>query len=311
MLKVLLTGSSGMVGMNIVSHPRFSEYEWLLPRHNELELKDYAQVENYLALHKPDFIIHAAGKVGGIQANMREPVAFLIDNFDMGRNLLLAAAKVGITQLLNLGSSCMYPCDRSDALREDDVLGGQLEPTNEGYALAKISVARLASYLNRENPLLMYKTLIPCNLYGPHDKFDPRWSHLISAVLLKLHSARENNADSVEVWGSGEARREFMYVGDLADAIYKALDDIAGMPELLNIGSGHDYTVNEYYRSAAKIVGYTGTFHHDLSKPVGMNRKLTCVEKAHQWGWQASTSLESGLEKTYQYLLTNYQSLME
>lgn len=308
-MKVLLTGSSGMVGMNIINHPLFSKYEWLLPRHKELDLKDYSQVESYLSQHKPDFIIHAAGKVGGIQANMREPVSFLIDNLDMGRNLLLAASKVGVKKLLNLGSSCMYPRDREDALSEDDVLCGQLEPTNEGYALAKITVARLASYLNRENPSFMYKTLIPCNLFGPYDKFDPKWSHMIPAVLLKLHSAKENNSESVEIWGSGEARREFMYAGDLAEAIYRALEHIDDMPELLNIGLGHDYTVNEYYQAAAKVVGYTGSFHHDLSKPVGMSRKLTSVNKAHDWGWHSSTSLEGGLEKTYQFFLNQLSSI--
>lgn len=308
-MKVLLTGSSGMVGMNIINHPLFSKYEWLLPRHKELDLKDYSQVESYLSQHKPDFIIHAAGKVGGIQANMREPVSFLIDNLDMGRNLLLAASKVGVKKLLNLGSSCMYPRDREDALSENDVLCGQLEPTNEGYALAKITVARLASYLNRENPSFMYKTLIPCNLFGPYDKFDPKWSHMIPAVLLKLHSAKENNSESVEIWGSGEARREFMYAGDLAEAIYRALEHIDDMPELLNIGLGHDYTVNEYYQAAAKVVGYTGSFHHDLSKPVGMSRKLTSVNKAHDWGWHSSTSLEGGLEKTYQFFLNQLSSI--
>lgn len=302
-MKILLTGASGMVGMNISTHPLYSKYEWLCPRHGELDLKNYVQVERYLATHKPDFIIHAAGKVGGIQANMREPVAFLIDNFDMGRNLLLAAAQHGVKRVINLGSSCMYPRNRDDALREEDVLCGELEPTNEGYALAKISVARLASYLHRQDPSLHYKTLIPCNLYGPYDKFDPKWSHMIPAVLHKLHHAKQNGIDSVEIWGTGEARREFMYAGDLADAIFRAIENIENMPELLNIGLGHDHTVNEYYRAAANVIGYTGGFHHDLTKPVGMSRKLTCVQKANAWGWVSQTTLEQGLEKTYQFFL--------
>lgn len=302
-MKVLLTGSSGMVGMNIVNHPNFEEYEWLLPRHSELNLLDGCAVEKYLLEHKPDFIIHAAGKVGGIQANMREPVAFLIDNLEMGKNVILAASKVGIKKLLNLGSSCMYPRNRDTALSEEDVLCGELEPTNEGYALAKITVARLASYINRENPEYKYKTIIPCNLYGFFDKFDPRWSHMVPSVLRKLHQAKESGACSVDIWGAGNARREFMFAGDLADAIYKALEDIESMPELLNIGIGHDYSINDYYEIAAKIVGYTGTFYHDLEKPEGMSRKLTCVDKAHSWGWKSKTSLEDGLEKTYRFFL--------
>lgn len=292
-----------MVGMNIINHHRFNQYEWLLPRHSELDLMDYHSVESYITLHRPDFIIHAAGKVGGIQANMREPVSFLIENLEMGKNVLLAASKLGVKNLLNLGSSCMYPRNRDTALIEEDVLSGELESTNEGYALAKITVARLASYLNRENSGLFYKTIIPCNLYGPYDKFDPMRSHMVPSVLRKLHISKKNNDKTVEVWGSGHAKREFMYVGDLADAIYLAIDTIDTMPDILNIGLGHDYSVNEYYNIAAKVVGYDGSFSHDMSKPEGMSRKLTCVDKAHKWGWRAKTSLEDGLTKTYEFFL--------
>lgn len=302
-MKILLTGSSGMVGMNILTHPQSTKYEWLCPPHSELDLKDYVSVLTYLEHYKPDFIIHAAGKVGGIQANLREPVSFLVDNFDMGRNLFLAAASLRINRIINLGSSCMYPRNRDEALREEDILCGQLEPTNEGYALAKISVAMLAQYLQREDTSRHYKTLIPCNLYGPYDKFSPEWSHMIPAVLQKLHHAKCCNINIVDIWGSGEARREFMYVGDLVDAIFHAVDDIENMPDMLNIGMGHDYTVNEYYQAAARVIGYTGEFYHDLTKPVGMSRKLTCVEKANDWGWVSSTELHRGLEMTYKFYL--------
>lgn len=292
-----------MVGSNLLVHKNAKDFEWLTPRHSELELTDYAATLNYLKQNKPDLIIHAAGKVGGIQANMREPVRFLIDNLDMGRNLLLAAAELGINKLINIGSSCMYPRNRMEALVEEDVLGGELEPTNEGYALAKITVARLADYLSRENSTLHYKTVIPCNLYGPFDKFDPRWSHLIPAILHKLHHAKLASENTVEIWGDGNARREFMYAGDLADALIQLSQCIDESPALMNVGLGFDHTVNEYYEIAAEVVGYQGSFVHDLSKPVGMNRKLTNVDKAHRWGWQAKTSLHDGLSKTYQYYL--------
>lgn len=296
-----------MVGSNLLVHENAKNFEWLTPRHNELELTDYAATLNYLKQNKPDLIIHAAGKVGGIQANMREPVRFLIDNLDMGRNLLLAAAELGINKLINIGSSCMYPRNRMEALVEEDVLGGELEPTNEGYALAKITVARLADYLSRENCSLHYKTVIPCNLYGPFDKFDPRWSHLIPAILYKLHHAKLTGENNVEIWGDGNARREFMYAGDLADALIQLSQCIEESPSLMNVGLGFDHTVNEYYEIAAEVVGYRGSFVHDLSKPVGMNRKLTNVDKAHHWGWQAKTSLHDGLSKTYQYYLRTQQ----
>ncbi|KGH30596.1 GDP-L-fucose synthase family protein [Comamonas testosteroni] len=302
-MKILLTGASGMVGRNIQDHPLASEHAWLTPSSAALNLLDYATVKQYFETHRPDAVIHAAGRVGGIQANMREPVRFLVDNLDMGRNVLMAAAETGVARLINFGSTCMYPKDQQGALAEGDVLTGMLEPTNEGYALAKITVARLADYLCRENPQLQYKTVIPCNLYGPYDKFDPRWSHMIPAVIHKLHEAKQQGLDSVEIWGSGQARREFLYAGDLADAVMRALTNFESLPSLMNIGLGHDYTVNQYYEIAAKVVGYQGGFHHDLSKPTGMQRKLSDTRRAMEWGWQPGHTLEQGLAKTYQYYL--------
>lgn len=302
-MKILLTGATGMVGRNLLEHSEARQIEWLTPPHHELELTDYPATLAYIEHHQPDLIIHAAGRVGGIQANIREPVRFLTDNLDMGRNLLLAAANAGVQNLINIGSSCMYPRDRSDALVEEDVLTGELESTNEGYALAKITVARLAEYLVRENPALRYKTIIPCNLYGRHDKFDPHWSHLIPAILYKLHQAKIEGHGTVEIWGDGTARREFMYAADLADALISASQRLQDMPAILNIGTGTDHSVNEYYEIAADVVGYQGTFTHDLSKPVGMSRKLTNVSKAHRWGWCTTTTLRQGLSKTYAYYL--------
>lgn len=302
-MKILLTGSTGMVGRNLLDHPEAATHEWLTPASRELNLLDAQVVLDYLQRHRPDCVIHAAGKVGGIQANMREPVGFLVDNLDMGRNVVLGALKAGVPRLLNFGSTCMYPRDRDGALQEGDILTGSLEPTNEGYALAKITVARLIDYVRREHPSLAYKTMIPCNLYGAHDKFDPRWSHMIPAVLHKLHEARQHNQSSVEIWGTGEARREFMFAQDLADAVYRALNDFDQVPDLMNIGLGVDHSVNDYYEIAAKVVGYTGGFHHDLTKPTGMQRKLADVSRANAWGWRSRYSLEEGLRLTYQHYL--------
>lgn len=302
-MKIMLTGARGMVGRNLLEHEGASCHSWDTPGRSELDLTDFSHVREYVGNSKPDLIIHAAGLVGGIQANIREPARFLVENYEIGKNVLLAAQLHGVPRLINIGSSCMYPKDRNDPLKEEDVLSGKLEPTNEGYALAKIAVAKLAEYITRENPSLLYKTLVPCNLYGRHDKFDPRWSHLIPAVIHKLHEAKINGVTEIDIWGDGSARREFMYAGDLAGALMRAADDMSGLTDLTNVGLGYDMTVNEYYETAAEVIGYDGKFTHDLSKPVGMARKLTDVSRADQWGWKADTSLKAGLKHTYDFYL--------
>lgn len=296
-----------MVGRNVLEHPAIQEFEVLMPRRQELNLSDFGAVQTYLKSYKPDLIIHAAGKVGGIQANMREPVGFLLENLDMGRNIVWASRQAGIKRLINLGSSCMYPRNHSEFLSEDMILKGELEPTNEGYALAKIVTARLCEYIMREDASFQYKTIIPCNLYGRYDKFDPAHSHLIPAIIHKVHLAKKSGQDSVEIWGDGTARREFMYAGDLADALLRAITHFDTLPTCMNIGLGHDHTINDYYQAAAQVMGYTGGFVHDASKPVGMARKLVNVERQRAWNWSASHTLHDGIEKTYSYYLKEYQ----
>lgn len=302
-LRILLTGGGGMVGRNLLEHPAIGEFEMLAPRSGELDLRDFGAVQSYLSQHRPDMVIHSAGKVGGIQANMREPVSFLLENLDMGRNIVWASRQAGIKRLLNLGSSCMYPRNHNEPLTEELVLKGELEPTNEGYALAKVTTARLCEYIVREDADYQYKTLIPCNLYGRHDKFDPAHSHLIPAIIHKIHQAKRNGERAVEIWGDGTARREFMYAGDLADALVLAVKRFDALPGLMNVGLGHDYTINEYYQAAAEVIGYTGTFVHDLSKPVGMARKLVSIERQKNMGWLAGTDLREGIKKAYEYYL--------
>lgn len=306
-MRLLVTGANGMVGRNIVQHPLAEDHEILVPSSRELDLRDYAAVKAYLDAHRPDCIVHAAGRVGGIQANIREPVAFLVDNLDMGRNVVMAARAVGVTRLINLGSSCMYPRNAPNPLTEDMILHGELEPTNEGYALAKITTARLCQYIRRENPALLYKTLVPCNIYGPHDKFDPVHSHMVPAVIRKIHLAVESGAMEVEVWGDGTARREFMYAGDLADCVFRAIRELEAMPDIMNVGVGEDHAINDYYRIIAEIVGYRGRFVHDLGKPVGMTRKLVSTARAEAWGWRSRTALAEGIKNTYQFYLEHHK----
>lgn len=306
-IRILLTGGGGMVGRNLLEHPVIGEFEVLAPRSGELDLRDFNAVQAYLRKYQPDMVIHAAGKVGGIQANMREPVNFLMDNLDMGRNIVWASRQAGIKRLINLGSSCMYPRNHSEPLREEMVLKGELEPTNEGYALAKVVTARLCEYIMREEGSYQYKTLIPCNIYGRHDKFDPAHSHLVPAIIHKVHQAKQGGQQTVEIWGDGTARREFMYAGDFADAIVRAVKKFDSLPVMMNVGLGYDYTINEYYQAAADVLGYTGSFVHDLSKPVGMARKLVSVERQQAWGWTARHDLREGIEKTYRFYLKEYQ----
>tara|TARA_R110002020_G_scaffold87061_15_gene215031 strand:- start:36519 stop:37460 length:942 start_codon:yes stop_codon:yes gene_type:complete len=298
-MKIVLTGGNGMVGRNIRDHAMAGQHELITPRSSELDLTDGPASEAYIARVKPDMIIHAAGRVGGIQANMAHPVEFLVENLDMGRNIVMAARKAGTARLLNIGSSCMYPREAPNPLEESAVLTGELEPTNEGYALAKVMTARLCDYIRKSSPDLAYKTLIPCNIFGLHDKFDPAVSHLLPAIIRKVDDARRNGAESVEIWGSGEARREFMFASDLADGIWTAVERFADLPGMMNMGVGHDHSINEYYAAVARVIGWQGSFSHDLSKPVGMQQKLVSVALQRQFGWLPSTSLDDAIAQTY------------
>lgn len=306
-LRILVTGSGGMVGRNLLEHSSIGQFDVLAPLRSQLDLCDFAALQAYLQANKPDMVIHAAGKVGGIQANMREPVDYLLANLDMGRNIVLASRQAGIKRLINLGSSCMYPRNHSEPLKEEMVLKGELEPTNEGYALAKIVTARLCEYIMREDASYKYKTLIPCNIYGRYDKFDPVNSHLLPAIIHKIYQAKKSGKEIVEIWGNGMARREFMYAGDLSDAIVRAISNFETLPNYMNVGLGYDHTVNEYYQAAAEVIGYCGAFEHDLGKPVGMARKLVSVELQTNWGWSARHELRDGIEKTYNYYLKESQ----
>jgi GDP-L-fucose synthase len=301
--KLLITGGSGMVGQNILNHPFAKSWKIFAPSSNELNLANTLECEKYISKKMPNLIIHCAGKVGGIKANIDEPVEFLDKNIMIGRNVIMGARLAGVKNLINLASTCIYPRLAKNPLNEEQILKGELEPTNEGYALAKIFSTRLCEYIRREDSTYQYKTLIPCNLYGLYDKFDPNKSHLVPAIIHKIHQAKMSNKPSVEIWGDGNARREFMYSADLADAVFNAANNMEILPNKINIGVGNDYTINEYYKTIAEVLGWNGVFTHDLSKPVGMMRKLSDTSLQSNWGWKPKTSLKNGLTKTYQYYL--------
>jgi len=300
---LLLTGGSGMVGRNILEHPLAVDWEILAPSSRDLDLTDFASVQKYLGTHSPDLVVHAAGKVGGIQANIAQPVSFLEANAAMGRNIIMAAYQSGVPRFLNLASTCVYPRAAANPLSEDMILTGELEPSNEGYALAKIMAIRLCQYIRRENQEFQYKTLIPCNLFGRHDTFDPKHSHLLPSIIHKMYIAKTEGQQTVEIWGDGTARREFMYAVDVADAILKAAADISAIPDLMNVGLGHDHSINDYYAAVARVVGWDGKFSHDLTKPTGMKQKLCSTKRLSNWGWSAPTSLDEGIAHTYNHYL--------
>jgi GDP-L-fucose synthase len=297
-----------MVGQNILEHPMAVQYDFLAPSRKELDLTNAVAVEQFICDYKPDVVIHAAGLVGGIQANIANPVEFLVTNIDLGRNVILASYKAGVPKLINLASSCIYPRNAKNPLTENQILHGELEPTNEGYALAKIFALKLCEYINHENEKNMqsyirYKTFIPCNLYGRHDKFEPQHSHLIPAIIHKIHQAKVNELTAVDIWGDGTARREFMYAGDLAGAVLQGVHNFDNLPDLMNVGLGYDHSINDYYSTAAQVIGWNGNFVHDTSRPVGMKQKLVDITCQRRWGWKPSISLITGIEKTYQYYL--------
>lgn len=301
MKKILVTGSTGLVGKNFVNHSQSSQYQILAPRHSELDLLNSQDVMLYLKENKPDIIVHCAARVGGIKSNMNNLFGYLYDNAAMGFNLINAAKHAGINEILNLGSSCMYPKDAVNPLVEKDLLTGKLEETNEGYAISKLAVAKLCLYATQQLNL-NYKTLIPCNLYGLWDKFDAERSHMLPAAIRKIHFAKLTN-DNVEIWGSGTARREFMFAEDLADFMYFALDNFDKIPSIMNVGTGKDHTILEYHEIVRNVLNADVRFVTNQEMPDGMKQKVLDVSIQQNLGWSPRTSLTSGIEKTYKHFL--------
>lgn len=306
MRKILITGSNGMVGRNVAEFGETKDYILLTPKRAQLDLLNKEAVYEYLEENKPDIVIHCAGMVGGIHANMADPINFLVNNMQMGLNIVMGSKEAGVKELLNLGSSCMYPRLAPNPLKEEYILTGELEQTNEGYALAKSAIAKLCEYINRDDNSFLYKTVIPCNLYGKYDKFDEKSSHMLPAVIRKIYEAKINNKKSVEIWGSGEVKREALYASDLADFIYYAIENINNMPQNINVGPGIDCTINEYYEVISEVIGFDGSFTHDLSKPVGVKQKVTDITRLQKFGWSQKTSLRNGIKETYEFYLKNF-----
>lgn len=297
-----------MVGRNILEHPTAKLHEIYAPTRQEVDLLDFKSVYTAVQEFKPDLIIHTAGLVGGIQANMSAMFNFMEQNIAMGLNVVKAARDNSVPRLINLGSTCMYPDAAKQPLVEESLLTGPLEPTNEGYGLAKSTIQRACQYISKENKNLKYKTYIPCNLVGRWDHFDPEKSHLLPAIIRKMHNAFTEQRFEIEIWGDGTPKREFMDAADLADFIFFSLTKFDEVPDVINVSTGYDLTISEIYQRIADILLSSKdrskvTFTYDSSRPNGMVRKLSDITKQTKLGWSPKTSFESTISKTYDFFI--------
>ena len=300
--RIFVAGHRGLVGSAIVRRLQADGYpNLLLAGRDQLDLRERDQVEAFFAAQRPEFVILAAAKVGGIHANDTYPAEFLLQNLQIQNNVIDAAWRHGVAKLVFLGSSCIYPRLAPQPIREDSLLTGPLEPTNEWYAIAKIAGIKLCQAYRKQHGA-DFIAAMPTNLYGPGDNFDLVSSHVAAALMVKIHRAKQAGARSVEIWGSGTPRREFLHVDDCADACVFLLEryDEAG---IVNIGVGRDLTIRELAETLARVIGWSGEFVFDRSRPDGTPRKLVDVTRLNALGWKASMPLDEGLRRTYRWFV--------
>ena len=308
--KIYIAGHRGMVGSAIWRALEAKGYSNLIGKNStELDLRNQKAVDDFYLNEKPEVVIDAAAKVGGILANNDYPYQFLMENMQIQNNLIDGAFKSGIEKFIFLGSSCIYPKFASQPLREEYLLTDSLEPTNEWYAVAKITGVKSCEAIRKQFGK-DYVSLMPTNLYGYNDNFDLKSSHVLPAMIRKFHEAKENNHSPVTLWGSGTPMREFLFVDDLAQAVIYALENRLS-EHLYNVGSGVDITIKELAETIQKIIGHQGEIIWDSSKPDGTPRKLMDVSKMKEMGWSYSTELDEGITKTYEWFLENINNYKE
>jgi GDP-L-fucose synthase len=300
--RIYVAGHTGLVGSALVRQLRAEGFSSLVTRElTELDLTDQAATRRFFAQERPEYVLLAAARVGGILANSTYPADFIRDNLLIQTNVIDAAWRSGVRKLLFLGSSCIYPKFASQPIREECLLSGALEPTNEPYAVAKIAGVRMVQAYRRQYGFSGI-CLMPTNLYGPGDNFDLANSHVLPALLRKFHEAKLAGEPAVTVWGSGEARREFLHVDDLASAALFLMRHYDS-EEIINVGAGEDITIRELAELIRKVLGYTGEIRFDQSKPDGTPRKLLDVTRLRQMGWRPAIGLPEGVERTYRWYL--------
>jgi len=302
--KIYVAGHRGMVGSSIVRALNNSGYTNIITRtHKELNLIRQNEVEDFFLKEKPDYVFLAAAKVGGIIANQEALADFLYENMVLEMNVIHEAYKNNCKKLMFLGSSCIYPRLAEQPMKESCLLTGELEKTNEAYALAKISGLKYCEFLNNQYNT-DYISVMPTNLYGPNDNYHPTHSHVLPALIRRFHEAKLNNLKEVTCWGSGSPLREFLYVDDLAEACVFLMNNYSG-DETVNLGTGKELTIKELTEIVAKVIGYTGDIKWDTTKPDGTPRKLLDVSKLESLGWKYHTELEEGIRLSYEDFLNN------
>ncbi len=301
--RFFVAGHRGMAGSAICRALQRSGYETLLTAsRDELDLLDLQAVQRWFAENKPTVVVLAAAKVGGIHANDTYPADFLLDNLKIQTNVIETAWRGGVKRLLFLGSSCIYPKFAEQPIKEESLLTGELEPTNEWYAIAKIAGIKLCESLRKQYGFDAI-SLMPTNLYGPGDNYHPENSHVLPALIRRFHEAKESGAESVTCWGSGSPMREFLHVDDLGEACVFALENwqpSSGKMQYLNVGTGVDLTIRELAEAIARVIGYQGEIHWDVTKPDGTPKKQLEVSRLAKLGWTSKTTLISGIEQSYQ-----------
>ncbi|MGV8984404.1 GDP-L-fucose synthase family protein [Clostridium sp.] len=306
--KIYVAGSHGLVGSAIVRNLKAKGYTNILERnHSELDLMDQLAVRSFFENEKPAYVVLAAAKVGGIGANEAYPADFIYENMEIQNNVIKAAHDYKVTKLLFLGSSCIYPKMCPQPIKEEYLLSGYLEPTNEGYAIAKISGLKMCQFFKREYGD-NFISCMPTNLYGPNDNYDLNNSHVMPALIRKFHEAVVNNEPSVEVWGSGKPLREFLYVDDMADACVFLLENYDG-EEHVNVGTGKELTIGQLAEMVKKVVGFKGELKFNTEKPDGTMRKLLDVSKLEATGWKYKVELEDGVMMAYKWFKENYKNV--
>jgi GDP-L-fucose synthase len=307
-MKIYIAGHNGMVGSAIWRILTAKGYTNLIGRSSkELDLRNQDEVAKFIASEKPDVIIDAAARVGGILANNDYPYQFIMENMLIQNNLIDAALKNGVEKFIFLGSSCIYPKFAPQPLKEEYLLTDTLEPTNEWYAIAKITGVKACQAIRKQFGK-DYVSLMPTNLYGTHDNFDLNTSHVLPAMIRKFHEAKENGNTPVTLWGSGTPMREFLFVDDMAEGVIFALEN--KLPDYLyNVGTGEDLTIKELAETIQRIVGHTGELIWDSAKPDGTPRKLMDVSKMHELGWKHKVNLEEGIKRTYEWFLQNIDNV--
>jgi GDP-L-fucose synthase len=295
-----------MLGSSIVAEWRVRRPldELIVATRRDVDLRDRVQTREFFAASRADAIIHAAAKVGGIQAKIAQPTPYLLDNLLLDSSVLSAAIELKIPELLYVSSAAIYPAEVRQPIAESDLLGGPLEAANEGYALAKIAAGKVCEYASRQFGF-HYRVVAPSNLYGPNDDYSLGHGHLVAAALAKIHVASVTGSPTVEVWGDGTARREFTYVNDLAQWLVGQIGSLEDWPAVLNLGCGTDHSIAEYYEMAKKVVGYTGYFVFDTAKPSGVPQRLLDSTRARALGWNPTTPLENGMTASYAKFLTS------